>query len=327
MRYNSKFHREIMLTIIFILIICIAMFSVAFAEYLGNRYIYTTFNEFIVPASFLIIFAIGSIIYFLLALYVLNLFENKTIFEPESQDYYRDLIKKYSPAQLSYVDNYSIELKKDILATILSLHLKGNIKISKDKIEFISKFKTKNEKYYELSATETLVIDCLEKKISPFRKKYSFENYLLNDLRNVNLTEKRETISPHLKAILLIYFIYGVLLVILQNFVPNVLASLFKAFGWLTIVFSFSLIFINKDLEKNGPFAETTYKKLTDEGLKLRRKLIGLKRFLADYSEMNKKSIAEIELWDEYMIYSVILNNNKKIQKELFLLLKKYLSN
>ncbi len=38
---------------------------------------------------------------------------------------------------------------------------------------------------------------------------------------------------------------------------------------------------------------------------------------------MNKKSLKEIELWDEYMIYSVILNDNKFVQDAIVVMIKR----
>ena len=51
----------------------------------------------------------------------------------KNDSYYREILPKYSPAVLSYVDDFEIN-KEDIVATLLMLELKGKIKIKEDRI-------------------------------------------------------------------------------------------------------------------------------------------------------------------------------------------------
>jgi uncharacterized membrane protein len=55
----------------------------------------------------------------------------------------------------------------------------------------------------------------------------------------------------------------------------------------------------------------------TKKGNELYEKIIRLKNFLKDYSELHNKEIAHIDLWDEYYIYSVLFEQNKIVYKEL----------
>ena len=56
--------------------------------------------------------------------------------------------------------------------------------------------------------------------------------------------------------------------------------------------------------------------KRTSKGRELNQKLEGLKNYLKDYSLMNEREAKEIELWDDYLIYSVMFGHNKKIIEE-----------
>lgn len=67
----------------------------------------------------------------------------------------------------------------------------------------------------------------------------------------------------------------------------------------------------------------SAYNKLTLKGKNIHQKLNGLRMFLKDYSDMKNKSLNELELWDEYMLYSIILNDNKKVQKEVLKIIDK----
>ena len=54
--------------------------------------------------------------------------------------YYRTILKTYSPAELSYIDDFKVNYKREIVATVLSLELKGKVKIEND-----AKNKSKNQ--------------------------------------------------------------------------------------------------------------------------------------------------------------------------------------
>ena len=54
----------------------------------------------------------------------------------------------------------------------------------------------------------------------------------------------------------------------------------------------------------------------TPKGRELNQKLEGLKYYLKDYSLMDEREAKEIELWDDYLIYSVMFGQNKKIIEE-----------
>lgn len=56
----------------------------------------------------------------------------------KTKDYFRDILYKYSVIELNYVDDFQINLKKEIIATLLNLELKGKIKLNYNEIEIIS---------------------------------------------------------------------------------------------------------------------------------------------------------------------------------------------
>ena len=53
--------------------------------------------------------------------------------------------------------------------------------------------------------------------------------------------------------------------------------------------------------------------KRTSKGRELNLKLDGLKAYLKDYSLLEEREEKEIELWEDYLIYSVMFGQNKKI--------------
>ena len=54
----------------------------------------------------------------------------------------------------------------------------------------------------------------------------------------------------------------------------------------------------------------------TKKGKELNRKIEGLREYLKDYTSLEEKEKEDVILWDEYLVYSVIFNQNKKIINE-----------
>ena len=54
----------------------------------------------------------------------------------------------------------------------------------------------------------------------------------------------------------------------------------------------------------------------TKEAIEINTKLEGLKVFLREYSTLKDRESDEIALWEDYLIYSVIFKQNKKIISE-----------
>ena len=71
--------------------------------------------------------------------------------------YFREILKKYSPEVLSYIDDFAVDKTRDIIAVILNLKLKKKIAIEDDKIIVL------NDDVAGLSQLETYVISRVDK--------------------------------------------------------------------------------------------------------------------------------------------------------------------
>ena len=56
---------------------------------------------------------------------------------------------------------------------------------------------------------------------------------------------------------------------------------------------------------------------LTEDGKEMYMKLNGLKRFIRDFGNFNDKSLREIIIWEDYLLYAIILNESKSLKKEI----------
>lgn len=55
----------------------------------------------------------------------------------------------------------------------------------------------------------------------------------------------------------------------------------------------------------------------TKEGNLLTEKIYGLKNFIKDFSNLSEATKKELVLWDEFLIYAIILEENTKILEEI----------
>ena len=55
---------------------------------------------------------------------------------------------------------------------------------------------------------------------------------------------------------------------------------------------------------------------MTQKGYEIYRKLIGLRNYISDFSKLEDRTINEIKLWDDYMIYAIILNEKNNLIDE-----------
>ncbi|MDR0978812.1 MAG: DUF2207 domain-containing protein [Lachnospiraceae bacterium] len=56
---------------------------------------------------------------------------------------------------------------------------------------------------------------------------------------------------------------------------------------------------------------------LTNKGMKLRKEILGLKKFLKDYSLIKTRTKEEVVIWEYYLIYAVVLHENFKIEDKV----------
>lgn len=326
----------------------------------------------------------------LISLFVLliNYLKGRLINKKMSEEYYRDILNEISCTELTYIDDNNVELKKDIVATLLELNLKKKIKFENNKIIVIdkknSKF-TEHEKYvlrllHEMTYKERNNNYSILKKIKYYKKKSEiingFQAAIFEDLKKSKVIEEKSTENFERRYRKIKIIVLVILMLILLFFGSGDLhVALCLPFG--ALIFSFIWCLIKIPMPKWGPITRNLFfilfpciasciifgllmipmivaenqeeviilfkyffiaiaviiigiesyiilnnKKLTTKGKDIKRKLCGLKMYLNDFSTMKSKDINEIGLWDEYIIYSVVLNENKKITRKVMRLLK-----
>ena len=284
--------------VIFIIFLCVVLGSEVFNYYIG-------------PGLFMlvIIYAGGRIAY---KVHQTNKFDK---IDYKNKDYYREILKKYSVGELSYLDDFSLE-ENDIIATIMFLELKGYLRVT-DKIEILKQVDSnlvENEKYImnvliNESYARINLLTYQEKVIDDCRKK--------GLLRQIRYTEKVKASKIHEKILLvcLIILIICALLELIFNISYNggLVENLFTGITFGTVfVFLVMIAYMafHDKLQSIDPYVRTEVSK------DLNKKMEGLKKYIKDFSLMEEREKEDMVLWEEYLIYSVIFGINGKIVEE-----------
>lgn len=235
----------------------------------------------------------------------------------KNDNYYRDVLPKYSASVLSYIDDFKID-KKDIVATLLMLELKKKIKMEDDSITILDK--TLND----LEENEKYILNNIKNNKLEDVNLLEYTNLVKKDSLKMNLLSEKEIQKNAIKKKIINCVIMFIVLQIIIVLIPTVFSIQGQLSAFVTILmvilFSISVFFPGvaavqmmeyKSLKTLDPYIRSK------EGKILNAKLEGLRKYLRHFSTINEKSKEQLVFWEEYLIYSVILGVNTKIVEEL----------
>ena len=238
-------------------------------------------------------------------------------------EYFRDIIKGYTPAELSYIDNFNIE-DSDIVATLLNLSLKGVITLNENPntIEI-------NNVETELSNNERYILDIIKSnKWNEFNKSKFLLEIIKDALKN-ELIKESKTLKKGFGKIIIIWPICFCILITMAIFVfknselfETTVSFLILAFLIMIVMFLPIMLLVFYSSYNNKMQKEPYIR--TKKGEQINANLEGLKNYLNDYSLIEEKEYKELELWEDYLIYSVIFRQNNKLTEDT---IDKYIKN
>lgn len=226
----------------------------------------------------------------------------------KNKDYYREILEINSPLLIGYIDNFELDLNK-VIAELLYLRKENLIDIKEEKIE-------KNNNSYNIKTIEKEILaritdGKLKINISSYREriaKQAEEILLIKRKRNIYMPESKIKVG-------IIIFLFFFVTFIIAFKISEILRPIHMIIIWWPLVmFVFFLLCIGFFGGISDGCGEL-YKR-TAKGRELNQKLEGLKNYLKDYSMLSEREAKEIELWDDYLIYSVMFGQNKKIIEE-----------
>lgn len=267
--------------------------------------------------------------------------ENRKYTSRENIIYYRDKLNGVSPTTISLMKNLKVEEEKDLTATIIKLQLNGNILIEEDSVKILS------NDVSNLMPNEEIVFNTLTKgKMSRTQIQYWKDTALVEAKSQGYIKEKSSDKGLTIKKValiaLLVLFIlglkhfgstFGPLVDELENrgiteemeifeivehenseFIFNVLFQGLILMVCIVGIFAwpiFYIVYIIRYKNKNNSL------KRTEKGEKLADEILGMKRFIHDFSMLNEVDKEAIGLWNDFLVYAIVLGENDKIIEEI----------
>lgn len=294
---------EIGAYLILTLLVCIMAAMIYFVNYLEENYELTNYLWI-----FNVVVIVSPLYYFIhnkIEKRRTRKLENSIIIKNIDFKYYRDIITEYSPAMLSFLLD-GIELKKDFTASVIYLVNKGYFKLTED-----NKLERTNKSCCELP--EDLQVLCNHPDDMLFIPKIQLEENPIQSLLKKQWFDLIEKVAIE-KGLVIerkdwkmtsFFSILCILEIIYAMGIENM--------GLICI--SFVSLFIVL-FTKFWAFNKNKWVK-TQKGYEIYTKIIGLKNYIEDYSMLSESELKEIAIWDDYLIYAIILNNTSKLNQEV----------
>ncbi len=257
----------------------------------------------------------------------------------ETLHYFREILKGISPSIIDLVNDYEIDEKRSIVSILLNLKLKKIIDITNDNIII------NNQTNKKLSQVEQVVLEMLlTKSFNSKSKRKELNDYIVKEAYDCDFFHEHHFTLKYFgkraaKFIYLSCFVVVINIVLflikflpLIDLLPSPLKSLFKIIHVIFIIFlvlglfigfSFLIFFAIIYLFFYSYSIKNRKYYRTEKGEMLNNKIKGLKNFLVDFSNIQKKELKDLSLWDEYLIYSVIFGKNDKIVDKIYDIIKR----
>lgn len=267
--------------------------------------------------------------------------KNKKYTSRQKVIYYRDKLNGISPTTISLMQNIKLEEEKDLIATLLKLQLMGNIVISGNEIIITSEDTSK------LLPSEEILFN--ELKTGKLRRSYieDWKKQAVVEAKAQGYLKEKKSSKTILRKKIILIVLFVLSIFYFMKYADHVINSIEEVLK-LDISEDMSLfdIPIHKDSEifidvlsqiallfvsVIGVFGcpvlyfifHVMYKfqkdelKRTYKGEALTDEILGMKRFLHDFSMLNEADKEAIGLWDEFLIYAVVLGENEKVVDEI----------
>lgn len=261
----------------------------------------------------------------------------------EDFDYYRDELTGISPATISMCVDYAIERDKDITAQLLKFTMLGLIETDGNQITILQTDVSK----FNLSPSETFLLNKIStgefnRKTAEYWEKLA-ENEVLSG-PYIQSRKKKKKIAPAgctgCLGCLPFFILMGLSTYVLNSSFINLLDSLDETMSneeffniiisepkyilsILIFIFFAVAVFVSFVLPIVITLSSLTKNKVkspyirTKEGEVLMEEIYGLKNFIHDFSDLENAEKEALVLWDDFLIYAVLLEENTSIVNEI----------
>ena len=254
--------------------------------------------------------------------------DDSTFVRVRNIDYYRESLSELSPALVSILIDLDIYGKKDIVATMLRMQNKGAISFnSKGKAKMIK------ETLQSLDDSELELLNLLiNAKMNDRRAIATWKQNRFNDAVKLGYINKKAKVSNAPKGISVVigllsftagFVLWGFFLN-LDFYNVNNFFALFGVIIFLLVIdaaFFLPIYFLIRWSVYNKRFIITGWER-TELGNEMAEKIAGLARFINEFSTLSEAEKEQVKLWDDYLVYAIVLEENEKIVKDICRLYK-----
>ena len=232
----------------------------------------------------------------------------------KNKDMYRNIINNYNISTLNYIDNFNLNCKQSYTAKLLELQRKKIIKIENDTLTIIGEPKEEIDKVF----VNTIVNNKVTMPMSTYEKfceKDALDKELITKSPN-NKKFSKSFLIPLIMLFILLPSCSGYLVFNYEKLGENtstfivifmIIFFILSSIAAFLFIYNFAYIF-------KSAFSDKYVR--TPKGKDINAKLDGLKIFMKEFGQIQEKEADSIILWDDYLLYSVMFNQNKKIIEE-----------
>jgi hypothetical protein len=280
-----------------------------------------------------------------------NALKNASYHAVEGIDYYREKLTGLSPVMISLLVDLEIETKKDVSALILTYVMKGVVSFSGNLVT------VSNREHPDLKKSDFILLDELErggftqdglalwKDLALQEARSEGESTgLLKHYKDQKNTAPKGCFLGCLGSILLLLSTVIVTTVVLDfdkidaylAAIPTENLTLYEQIEYLIVdpvmatqllvllvagvllfaAFILPLAVLIKTIVVSKKFLTSVER--TDQGFIVTEQIAGMKNFIRDFSNLSQAEKEALIVWDDFLIYAVVLEENETITKEIF---------
>jgi len=255
--------------------------------------------------------------------------DDSTFVSVQDLDYYRDNLSGLSPAIASLLIDLDIYGKKDVAATLLGMQKKGVVYFN-DKGRIIETAKTK--KGLDDGERELLKIiksgKLSNKDLLQWRRNRFYDALKLGYIKKKTGISNEPKAKPALLSILSFACGFVVWGWFINSFNPGMplrsAIAVLQVVGVLVVIdilFCMPIYLLTRWAAYNKRFKMVAWER-TKLGNETAEKIFGLARFIHEFSLLSEAKKEQVALWDDYLVYAIVLEENEQIVKDISRLFK-----
>lgn len=280
-----------------------------------------------------------------------NAIKNATFEVSQDFDYYREKLEGLSPVLISLLMDLKIEQKKDIAASLLQYEMMGVISLEGGELKIL------NFDHPDLKLSDKNLLTGLQTKTFNLESDITWQNLKRKEaLETVYLTDKFGTgrISDKFRGCgtcligvlgpVLLLTVAIILFLVLKNqeetivaYTANfpedasfqevldifieypdlvaVIGGFFVALLFIILAFIFPVLWV---IGVAVSLSQKSRIRRTKEGEIMTEYVAGMKNFLHDFSNLAEAQKEQLILWDDFLVYAVVLEENERVVQEIF---------